>query len=65
MQLQGNDYNFLLDDHSETATVSKGITSAIQSYLIKAVYEVALNEISKQIQVVPYVHIMLDEISNI
>jgi hypothetical protein len=58
-------YDPLLNDHLETGTVSRGISSAIQSDLIKAIHEVTLDKISKQIQVAPYVTAMLDETSDI
>jgi hypothetical protein len=38
---------------------------AIQKYLIKAIHEVVLDGISRQIQEAPYVSVMLEETSDI
>jgi hypothetical protein len=54
------DYDPLLSDHLETDTVFKGTSSTIRSSLIKAIHEVMLNDISRQIQEAPYVAVMLD-----
>jgi hypothetical protein len=49
------DYDPLLNDHLETATVFKGTSLTIQNYLIKATHKVTLDEISNQIQEAHYV----------
>jgi hypothetical protein len=49
------DYDPVLNDYLETATVFKGISLAIQNDLIKTIYEVMLDETSRQIQEAPYI----------
>jgi hypothetical protein len=44
-----NDYDPFLNVQLETSTVFKGTSLPIQNDLIKAVHEVALDEISRQI----------------
>jgi hypothetical protein len=58
------DYDPLLNDHLET-DIFKGTSLAIQNNLIKAIHDVMLDEISRQIQEAPYVAVMLDETSDI
>jgi hypothetical protein len=55
------DYDHLLNDHLQSDTVFKGTSLALQN----SVYELTLDEISKQIQEAPYVLVTLDETSDI
>lgn len=59
------EYDPVLKDHLETATVFKATSSAIQNDLIQSIHEVVLDEITIQIQNAPFVAIMLDETSDV
>jgi hypothetical protein len=48
------DYDPVLNDHLETATVFKGTSLATRNDLIKAICEVTLDKISRHIQKAPY-----------
>jgi hypothetical protein len=58
------EYDTVLKDHIETATVFNATSSAIQNDLIQSVHDVVLDEITIQIQNAPFVAIMLDETSD-
>ena len=58
------EYDTVLKDHIETATVFSATSSAIQNDLIQSVHDVVLDEITIQIQNAPFVAIMLDEASD-
>ena len=58
------EYDSVLKDHIETATVFNATSSAIQNELIQSIHEVVLDEITIQIQNAPFVAIMLDETSD-
>lgn len=58
-------YDPILSQHLETATVFKGTSMAIQNDLIKAVGELLNSHISKTIKQSEFVAIMLDETSDI
>lgn len=58
------EYDTVLKDHIETATVFNATSSAIQNDLIQSIHDVVLDEITIQIQNAPFVAIMLDEASD-
>ena len=58
------EYDTVLKDHIEAATVFNATSSAIQNDLIQSIHDVVLDEITIQIQNAPFVAIMLDEASD-
>jgi hypothetical protein len=58
------EYDTVLKNQMETATVLNAASSAFRNYLIHSIHDVVLDEITIQIQNAPFVAIMLDEASD-
>jgi uncharacterized Zn finger protein len=58
------EFDTVLKDHIETATVFNATSSAIENDLIQSIHDVVLDEITIKIQNAAFVAIMLDEASS-